>query len=877
MSGKQRKQVKPREKAGGAGDSRLATVRGKAKPEGRKERAGRQQADDFSPGSKESPALNSVVAKYFTRSTTRAVKGSGSAQRKRQVECRATGGAAAVLPAGSSLNAWYWAALAGVSILVFYPPYFRGLFFQQEQLWTLLLAAGVFALVWGWKISIRDLRWLTHPFDFLALALLLAYVAATLVAASQRLAVAEVVKVTLYFLVFWMVARLSSARGQRDILLAVLYVSAVGVAMAGLLTATGLIEIKDGFVGGRIFSTLQYPNALASFLVATGFFGFYLWGRCGTWPQFLLVAGNYVVFLVFLATGSRGGYLIYPISLILFFPLLPAGVRGRTLAHAVIIFAGGILANNFVIPAVLAGNVSGAWGWFIAGLAVVIGAHAAWYVLARLTARIPCRTRILFGACAVVAVLAIIIIAAAVRFQAVPATTGQEGILARVLPPTMLQRLQDINLETLGSAERLYWTREAMKIVAAHPVLGAGGGAWEATYRSFQAYDYSSTQVHNHFAQIWSEIGTSGMAIWVGLWVIFLVVAWRAYRRSQGAARALPATLGVAGISLGMHAFIDFDLSLGAVSMLLWSIWGLTRGLIAEKPQQMAGGKRLRQERNWLVVAPFLAAAVIAFFAASLLLGNYYARQAVAAVHGGRADRAVEYFRLASTFDPFTASYLVDRAGLLVGKDPAQAVRLARAAAEKEPFNQQVLTRLGEIEWAAGNWPEAVAAMEKARDAAIWSVQGYENFSRIAAIAAINFLSRGERQRAREYAEEAAGVPAEMGERVAKVEPEARELWQRSGRPFLAPSPGIKLNAGIAYYLLGEWDRARESLEAAAADQSVRPEAGLWLAALREKTGDAAGAQKLLKEIVTENQALQQTYTFIMGLPVPLQGEGGKR
>ncbi|TDA69653.1 MAG: hypothetical protein D9V47_05225 [Clostridia bacterium] len=774
------------------------------------------------------------------------------------------------MPAGSPGRAWYWAAFTGVSVLLFYPPYFRGLFFQPEQLWTLLLAAGVFALVWGWKISTRDLRWLTHPFDFLALALVLVYTAATLVAANQHLAMAEVVKVALYFLVFWMVARLSQVRGQRDNLLAVLYASAAGVALAGLLTATGFIAIKDGFVAGRIYSTLQYPNALASFLVATSFTSFYLWGRLRTWPQFLLAAGNYVIVLVFLTTGSRGGYLVYPVTLILFFLLLPAGVRGKTLAHAAITFGGAFLANNFVIPAILAGNMGGAWAWFAAGLAVVEGAHVAWHLLARLTAGIPHRTRAIIGSGAVIAVLAVVAIFGAARFQAVPASTDQEGILARILPPTMLQRLQDINLETSGSAERLYWTQEAMKIVAAHPVLGAGGGAWEATYRSFQAYDYSSTQVHNHFAQIWSEIGTAGMAIWVGLWVLFLVTAAQAYRRSQGAARALPATLGVAGISLGMHAFIDFDLSLGAISLLLWSIWGLTRGLVAEKSQKSPGNRRLRLEWNWLWLVPFVAAGAIALFAASLLLGNYYARQAVAAATGGRAAEAGEYFRRASTFDPFTGSYLVDRAGLLVEKDPREAVRLARAAAEREPYNPRVLTRLGEIEWAAGHWPEAVAAMDKARDAAIWSVSGYENVGRVSALAAVNFLRQGDREQARQYAEKAAGIPAEMEERLAKVEPEARQLWQQSGRPFLAPSPGVMLNAGMAYFLLGKWDLARKSLETAAVDKGVGQEASLWLAALLEKTGDAAGAQKLLGEISRENQAWQQTYAFIHGLQVPL-------
>lgn len=46
--------------------------------------------------------------------------------------------------------------------------------------------------------------------------------------------------------------------------------------VAGLFTATGLISIKDGFVGGRIYSTFQYPNALASFLAVAFIVTLYL-------------------------------------------------------------------------------------------------------------------------------------------------------------------------------------------------------------------------------------------------------------------------------------------------------------------------------------------------------------------------------------------------------------------------------------------------------------------------------------------------------------------------------------------------------------------------------------------------------------------------
>ena len=114
--------------------------------------------------------------------------------------------------------------------------------------------------------------------------------------------------------------------------------SAVGVALAGLATATGLVQIRDGFLDGRIYSTFQYPNALASYLAAATLTGLYLWRRAGTpgsngkvvnslikgmpnwltWTKlspYLYAAGNFLLFAVLLGTKSNGGLMVFFLSL----------------------------------------------------------------------------------------------------------------------------------------------------------------------------------------------------------------------------------------------------------------------------------------------------------------------------------------------------------------------------------------------------------------------------------------------------------------------------------------------------------------------------------------------------------------------------------
>ena len=171
----------------------------------------------------------------------------------------------------------YWLAFLGTALLFLLPPFFRGLFFPPEQQKALVWAVLVFGLLVWWKHERREYAFLTHPLDYMVLALPVVYVLSAFQAANLGLAVNEVVKNLLYFLVYWAVVQLVREEKDLSVFMHAVYIAAVGVALAGLATATGIINIPDGFVGGRIYSSFQYPNALASYLALAVFLGFFLW------------------------------------------------------------------------------------------------------------------------------------------------------------------------------------------------------------------------------------------------------------------------------------------------------------------------------------------------------------------------------------------------------------------------------------------------------------------------------------------------------------------------------------------------------------------------------------------------------------------------
>jgi len=159
-------------------------------------------------------------------------------------------------------------AFWGLAILLFLPPYFRGLFFQPEQERALIFAAIIFWFAWLWKWSKRDNSFLSHLLDYFVLAFPVVNLISAFQAANYGLAVDEVVKTTLYFMVYWLSSRL--VRNDKDIvtILNVIYISAIGVALAGLATHVAVLADQHIIAFGPKAEVMTVDHPFV-----TGFFG----------------------------------------------------------------------------------------------------------------------------------------------------------------------------------------------------------------------------------------------------------------------------------------------------------------------------------------------------------------------------------------------------------------------------------------------------------------------------------------------------------------------------------------------------------------------------------------------------------------------------
>lgn len=479
----------------------------------------------------------------------------------------------------------YQAAFWGLALLLFFPPFFRGLFFALDQEKALMLAAVACWCAWLWKYSRREYGFLSHPLDYFALALPAAYILSSFVAVNAGLALDEIVKNLLYFLVYWMAVQVVT--GQRDAsrLLHVIYLAAVGVALAGLFTATGLASVKDGFLGGRIYSTFQYPNALASYLAAAVFLGLFFKSEYGglplrtaisdrtllnTLPEKLLnsrpfgyiyKALNFILLAVLFGTKSRGGLLVTGIAVVLYLIGLHWSKRLPVLLHLLFLSILAYPAAHLFIKAATAKQMALAWLWILGGLVITLAGQWAWnFRVAGWVDRFAAvkrRVNLTLGG------ILVVLVAGAVGF-----------LTLHLHKVDTFKYLRD-------AIERMYFVKDAIAMIKERPLLGWGGGGWQEAYRAFQGYLYNSNQVHSYYFQVTVETGVIGLLVVLGIWVSFLWTGHRAYRAVEpgGTGQAMIWTMTVAALAIGAHALIDFDLSLSALTLALWTLFACTRAL----------------------------------------------------------------------------------------------------------------------------------------------------------------------------------------------------------------------------------------------------------------------------------------------------------
>ena len=790
------------------------------------------------------------------------------------------------VPQEVPLSLAHAAAFWGVAGLLFFSPFFRGLFFPPEQERALIVAALSFWLVYFGRWLRHKPRFFEHPLDFCVLGLPAVYLLSSLAAVNKGLAVNEIVKTSLYFTVFWAVSRLVTGEEIVRRILRIIWTSGVLVALAGLATATEIIFIRDGFLGGRIYSSFQYPNALANYLLCVLIIGTYLWvdvlGRgAGTlkdlWPSrpawldrldplaYLFAAGNFLLATVFWGAKSNGGILtLLVISPLLLFGL-PKTRRLPFFLHALQVGIPGLFVALTFINQAMTRKFDLAWLLVFGGLAVAVGLQVLYDLVLR--EKVKGRFRVpssLFGAAGG-------LLAAAVA-------------VALAVRPDLWQKLLAL-VHVRNAVERFYFYRDALEMMAARPLLGWGGGGWQEAYRAFQHYLYNSTQVHGYYFQVGVETGITGLLLVAGIWLFFLLTAHRLYRgfRENDSQRLLVWVLTVAALGIGIHSAVDFNLSLSALALVLFAIFGMVAGLALPKEEKMETRKEKKRRKGSRPVpsAPLgvvtLIVVVLVAGGFSLAVANNRALEANFALQNNDLQRAAEGLKVATMCNPFEAEYNAALSRIYLAQGNFEAgIRAAEAAVARSKYSAVRYVELASAYQAVGRYDAAVDCARKAVSLAPFQVQWYENLSRTAFTSGYMELNAKHQDKARHFFEQVVAVPGEIAARMAKVTPRERRLWVVA--PLMEPTPAVKISAGGAYYFLSRFPEAEKTLDGvlkeieqggiSEQEKEMYAEGCLWRALLSEKQGETALKQRYLEKGKRTLPEVEGWYEFAAKLPV---------
>ncbi|MGE5613689.1 MAG: O-antigen ligase family protein [Bacillota bacterium] len=466
------------------------------------------------------------------------------------------------------------ASVASIMILVSASPLFRGLYFSFETYAFLAALALLSILYFLAKLRLREPFYFNKVYAVLGLLLVAAAAAAFAKAVYPRenlgtlLLYVELIALFIVLYDYFHDKKLMLIRAIMMLSLTVGFICAV----FGLMALTGRFNFLEVTIfDGRVGSTFQYANTASIYFAVCAIFAISLANTVENVLLKALAAGmGSVVIFGFLMTGSRGGYIVGVIFILLLLAVQPTGQKlTGTAVFACMLLPVFIAMKSFGMSAAVHYN-TGAVKWIAVPLVL---AAASCLLLFRLRETLAGNRRstkergygFVFIAAAAIAVFAVVYVFA-----------NRNGF-SWLLPPVLAARFERLvrnGFYENGIAFRLIYDRDALKLIAEHWLFGLGGGGWKALYQSVQDFFYTAAFVHNQYLQVFVDSGVLGFLSYTALVLYSGVCAVRSYLKSRDSdERAYAAGLLCGFFALAVHAFFDFDLSFVSLTLLFWAMF----------------------------------------------------------------------------------------------------------------------------------------------------------------------------------------------------------------------------------------------------------------------------------------------------------------
>ncbi|MFC5649804.1 O-antigen ligase family protein [Paenibacillus solisilvae] len=494
----------------------------------------------------------------------------------------------------SDISLLQWAVVAAVTLFLFIFPFqvalFNGMTFDYEgPLFGFMIFSSITLLILGIRLF---KTWRFDDYRFIlslgALSIPFMYMLSSINAVSAhnaKLMMQLEFVVAAFFIIGLYVAE--NKRHMRVIELAI-QLSGYVVVLYGLMNLFGqaffvnALWLADN--GYRLTSIFQYSNSYAAFLTALFLAGLFSAIHTKHWywraaHSFMLVP----IWLSLMLTYSRAALVFIPFLILIILPFLRIGKQILYLIYMVlaIVSSFAILSKiaatadqiaKLLDPASNQGKTLSFWnhlplsGWsLVLGISVLLAAIIT-FMHSRLSQWLDnATTRLGEKKWSYVAVPALFIVVGVLAAALVFTSSGVRSLL----PASIADRIESINLEQHSVLERETFYKDAFKLAADYPILGAGGGAWGEIYEKYQNNPYSSKQTHSYYLQTLVEIGWLGLIVLLGFLAAVYYLFIRAYIKNPEQ-RGSQLVFFIISLSILVHSSVDFDMSYMYLSALVF-------------------------------------------------------------------------------------------------------------------------------------------------------------------------------------------------------------------------------------------------------------------------------------------------------------------
>lgn len=218
-----------------------------------------------------------------------------------------------------------------------------------------------------------------------------------------------------------------------------------------------------------------------------------------------------------------------------------------------------------------------------------------------------------------------------------------------------LNRVASIQTKTSEFQIRLVYWKDSIAMFFDYMWGGTGGGGWAVLQHMYQSQEYYVKFIHNHYVQVFLDIGLIGGLCWLAIIIIFIKNGLSHWKTVEGTDEMNIKGLFVIVIVMLLHAGFDFDLTFPLIFTLLISLMLLI-------PQKM---KEIQVSGVKLGVV-ISVAVISALFFAWMAVGYHWKEQAVRAVRANDLDHAQEQLHRAEKVIPWSSAILYESAKIYV-------------------------------------------------------------------------------------------------------------------------------------------------------------------------------------------------------------------